>query len=118
MQRIEYFVVSYQPEVAHKNSINIGVVMVGLGDTDFGDARFLTDWASVLRIDPDADTELLTELATDIGQQIRNRKERRQMLQLMMDSFSNTIQLSIRCVCVCEDPPTELDKLSTRYLQA
>lgn len=117
MQQIEYFVVRYQPDVVQENFINIGVVMVGIGDTDFGDARFLTNWTPVLSIDPDADTELLKECAADIGDQIRNRRQRRQILKMMMESFSNCIQLSRPRVCVCEDPLTKLDKLSVRYLQ-
>ena len=115
--QLEYFVVRYQPDVVHEKFINIGLVMIALGNADFGDVRFLKDWTPVLRFDPNADTETLMEFATDVGEQIRNREKRRQMLQLMKESFSNSIQLSTPRVCVCEDPVAELDKLSARYLR-
>lgn len=114
--QLEYFVVRYQPDVVFEKFINIGLVMVALGNADFGDVRFLKNWTPVLRFDPNADMELLKEFATDIGEQIRNREKREQMLQLMKESFSNSIQLSTPRVCVCEDPVTELEKLSALYL--
>jgi hypothetical protein len=114
--QLEYFVVRYQPDAVHDNFINIGLVMVALGNADFGDVRFLKNWTPVLLFDPNADLEFLKEFATDIEEQIRNREKREQMLQLMKDSFSNSIRLSTPRVCICEDPLTELDKLSTRYL--
>jgi hypothetical protein len=114
--QLEYFVVRYQPNLVHEKFVNIGLVMVALGNADFGDVRFLKNWTPVLRLDPNADTEVLTEFATDVGEQIRNREKREQMLQQMKESFSNIIQLSASRVCVSEDPTSELEKLSAQYL--
>ena len=114
--QLEYFVVRYQPDVVYEKFINIGLVMIALGNARLRDVRFLKNWTPVLRLDPNADTEVLMEFATDVGEQIRNREKRKQMLQLMKESFSNSIQLSTPHVCVCEDPVAELDKLSARYL--
>ncbi|MGA3091544.1 MAG: DUF3037 domain-containing protein [Terriglobales bacterium] len=113
---LEYFVVRYQPNVLHEGFINIGLVMVAIGNADFGDVRFLKNWNPILRLDPNADLELLKDFATDMGEQIRDPEKRVQMLLLMKSSFSNIIQLSTPRVCVSDDPPSELDKLTWQYL--
>jgi hypothetical protein len=114
--QLEYFVLRYVPNVVCENCINIGVVMVALGGADFGQVRFLGNWTHVLRLDPNADVDLLKALATNIREQIGNREKREQMLQNMKESFSNSIQLSEPQICVSDDPSSELEKLSSQYL--
>lgn len=114
--QLEYFVLRYAPNVVDGTFINIGLVMIALGDADFGDVRFLKDWRPVLDFDPDADMDFLRAFAGDIREQIRSRENREPMLQQMRESFSNSIQLSTPRVCVSEDPLSELDRLSAQYL--
>lgn len=114
--RLEYFVLRYVPNVVREDSINIGLVMIALGDADFGEARFLKNWTPVLDFDPNADVDFLKAFARDIREQIRSQENRKQMLQQMKESFSNNIQLSTSRECVAQDPLSELEQLSVQYL--
>ena len=114
--QLKYFVLRYTANVVSGEFLNIGLVMVALGDADFGDVRFLPSWTAVLDFDPNADVDFLNAFAEDVSKQIRRPENRGQLLQYMEDTFSNNIQLSTPRVCVSEDPDSELDRLSGEYL--
>jgi hypothetical protein len=110
---VKIFLVSYVPSALQDRCVNIAVVMVGSG---FADARFARDWQGVLAIDPEADTELLTELTREIRDKLRVTDQREEMLFQMEDSWSNTIQLSAGKGCLTKDPATEIEMLASLYL--
>jgi hypothetical protein len=114
--QLEFFVLRYVPAVIREEFINIGVVMTALGDADFGEVRFLKNWTPVLRLDPNADLDFLDVFAMDTRERVRNKEKREQMLEQMWESFSNSIQLSMPVTCSCEDPISELERLSAQYL--
>jgi hypothetical protein len=114
LRMVKIFVVSYVPQILRDRSANIAVVMVGEG---FADVRFARDWQGVLALDPEADTELLTELAREIRDKLRVPDQGEEMLRQMEDSWSNSIQISAGKGCLTKDPTAEIETLASQYLQ-
>lgn len=110
---VKIFLVSYVPRALQDRSVNIAVVMVGNG---FADARFARNWQAVLAVDPDADTELLTQLTREIWDKLQVLDKREEMLLQMQDSWSNTVQISVGKGCLTKDPVTEIEILALQYL--
>jgi hypothetical protein len=113
-QRIfKVFLLSYAPFALKDDRVNIAVLMVG---DDFADMRVAGDWQRVLRLDPEADLELLTALTSEIRSKLRTPDLREAVLLRMEDSWSNTIQLSAGKGCLTGDPSSEIEALAAQYL--
>jgi hypothetical protein len=110
---VRIFFVSYVARALQNRSVNIAVVMVGNG---FADVRFARDWRGVLAVDPEADTELLTELTQEIRDRLRVQDQREEMLLQMEDSWSNTVRVSAGKGCLTKDPVAEIETLASQYL--
>ena len=115
---LEYFLVRYTPNALQDSFINIGLVMVGKNDADFGAVRFLDDWHPILVFDPDADIDLLKAVARDLADQITGKHTRKAIVELMKNSFSNVIRISKPTTCSSRDPEKEFDKLVRLYLSS
>jgi hypothetical protein len=111
---LEFFLVSYAPNASSEQSVDMAVVIVGDG---FADVRFAPNWDRVLALDPDADTELLTTLTSEIRGNLQVADRREEMLRGMQDSWSNTIRVSPRKGCLTDDPATEIETLASQYLR-
>ena len=114
--QVEHFALRYVPNVMSKDFVTIGLVMVALGSRDFAEARFLTDWSPVLRLDPNADLDFLNATAREIREKIRHREKRKHIVQQIKDSFSNNLQISEPRVSICDDPLAQFERLSGQYL--
>lgn len=114
--QVQHFALRYVPTVVREDFVTIGLVMVGVGDVDFAEARFLKDWAPVLRLDPSADLDFLNAIAREISEKIYQREKRQDILQEIKDSFSNNVQISEPEVSISDDPLVQFEKLSAQYL--
>jgi len=114
--KIEHFALRYVPNVVRGDFVTIGVVMVALGSADFAEVRFLKDWTPVLRLDPNADLDLLHAIAREISENIRHREKRQHTLQQIKDSFSSSLQISEPQVSISDDPLAQFERLSAQYL--
>jgi hypothetical protein len=110
---LDFFVVSYAPQTLKGESVNIAVVVVSDG---FVDVRLVRDWQRVAALDPDADLELLTAVASEIRDALRIPGKQEEMLRMMEDSWSNAVRLSPRKGILTENPATEIEALASHYL--
>jgi hypothetical protein len=114
---MEFFVLRYAPYVVNGEFINIGILLRESEESKEGFCSliFTSNWQRVQAFDRDADVELLNAILRDLKSKM-STSERTTVLQTMLDSFSNTIQLSEWKECVTDDPEEELAKLALRYL--
>jgi hypothetical protein len=112
-QSLKFFVVSYAPNGLREESVNIAVVIVG---DDFAEVRIVPNWERVLALDPEADTGLLTAIASEIRDSLRAQDQRGDTLFRVQDSWSNTIRVSCCQACLTDDPASGLDTLASQYL--
>jgi hypothetical protein len=113
---VEYFFLRYVPDPVCEDFVTIGVVMIARNYDDFAQIRFLPHWEPVLSFDPGADVDLLNAFVEEMKRQFQKRESCKRVIELMKDSFSNSIQLSMPTAIVTVDPNAELDKLFSDYL--
>lgn len=112
---LEYLVLCYAPN-PFQGHTDIAIAVFATGNEDFGEIRFLKNWSRVLALDPQADLEALDSLAKDLKEQFRARESRDRMVQLMKNSFSNTIQIPIIRQCTSPDPLSIVEQLEKALL--
>jgi Protein of unknown function (DUF3037) len=115
-RKVEFFFLRYVPAIVEDRFLDIGVLMVESGGTNFVAARFLRDWNQVLKIDADADVEVLQAMAREIEREWLRSVDRVAILRKMEDSFSNSIQISPKMISITYDPAKELERLASTFL--
>ena len=119
LRKLEYFLLRYVPNVVREEFVNIGVVMTEKGGDrgGFAGLHFTKDWRQARRVDPDIDIEVLEALGREMEQRLLDVDERARLLQEMMDSYSNLIQLSPVRHYLAEDPARALKDLAERLVE-
>jgi hypothetical protein len=101
-RHLDFFVVRYVPKVIAKEFVNIAVVMLEctVHSQGFAEVRFTESWKQVKSLDPGADIEMLDALKQEFRKRFQDAAQRRALLRLLEDSFSNVVQLSPRKRCL------------------
>jgi Protein of unknown function (DUF3037) len=118
-RHIEVFVLSYVSQVVAGNKYNVGLLALERRDERrrFLGARFIADATGLLAIDPNADVDMLRGFFREIEHRLRELEDADSYLNMMLDSFSNTIQISDeKTVVISGDPQDEIDKLAAIYV--
>ncbi len=83
----------------------------------FVGASFVRDTKGLLAFDPHADVNVLFALFREIEHSLHHVQDADSFLQTMLDSFSNTIQISdAKTVLISGDPVDEINKLAALYI--
>jgi hypothetical protein len=108
-RQLEFFVLRYVPNAAREEFVNVGLVMTesGGGGGGFAEVHFTADWRRARCLDPNIDVELLEALGHDMARRLKDVQQRTLLLNEMMDSYSNTLQLTPIRRCVAENPAKE-----------
>jgi hypothetical protein len=77
--------------------------------------RFTRDWTRVRCIDPHADVAMLEAVEVEVRQRIGESPE---LLRLLQDSLSNTVQITQPKACLAETFLTQLEQLMRLYVEA
>jgi hypothetical protein len=118
-RHLEVFVLSYVPRVVADEKYNVGLVALERSDdrTHYIGSRFIPDTERLLAFDPDADVNMLLSQFREIEQRLRDLEGRDAFLQMMLETFSNTIQISDgKTVIISGDPAGEIDRLVAVYM--
>ncbi|HZQ20523.1 MAG TPA: DUF3037 domain-containing protein [Terriglobales bacterium] len=115
-QQFKAWLLKYTPNVATETFVVIGVLAENETGT-FAKTQFLDNWYPVIAMDSEVDVEYLDGLKGEIERAWVNLRERRRLLKLMEDSFSNTIQISPALAVTATDPHREFDNLARLNLQ-
>lgn len=107
------------PNVAREEFVNIGLVMTEPGGDGGGFAgiHFTANWQRARCLDPNIDVEMLEALGRDFERRLKDINQRALLLHEMMDSYSNTLQLSLIRRCVGENPAEELKDLAQKLVE-
>jgi hypothetical protein len=116
IHRLKFVVLQYAPSVRSNCFVNIAVLAYEVDTGSFGDAKFLDGWEPALKLDPNADIQMLNALKKEIREGWPNTTRRSMLLKLLLDSFSNNIQVSGEQSCLTDDPENEMRNLVLRYL--
>jgi hypothetical protein len=118
-RHIEFVVLSYVPQVVAGDKYDVGLLVLERSDgrTRLVAARFIPDTKGLLAFDPNADVKWLLAFFRDIEQCLKDPEDADVFLQMMQDTFSNTVQISDpKTVIVHGDPIDEIDQLAALYV--
>lgn len=111
-ENCKFFLLRYVPDPIRDEFVNIGLVLFPPQAPP--ELRFSKDWSRVLRLDPQADVELLQAFRDELSR----KGEKEQLLKMIEDSFSNALQASEYKACLTSQPAQEADELARTYLEA
>lgn len=115
-QKCSFFLLRYVPDAVKNEFVNVGLVL--LPESGRTELRFTRDWSRAKCLDPQADTDLLESLESDLRAQLLDSNGGRdQILRKIQDSFSNSLQASEFKACLAESPAEEADALAKMYLE-
>jgi hypothetical protein len=94
-KQCEFQLIRYVPDPVRNEFVNIGVLLrASAGEQSV--LRFTRDWARVLCLDPDADTQMFEALEIEIGQRLRSQPadHPKPIMALLEGSLSNGVQIT------------------------
>jgi hypothetical protein len=94
-KQCEFQLIRYVPDPVKNEFVNIGVLLrASAGEQSV--LRFTRDWARVLCLDPDADTQMFEALEIEIGQRLRSQPadHPKPIMALLEGSLSNAVQIT------------------------
>lgn len=117
LSQCDFMLVRYVPNAIRGESVNLGLVLFD-HETNGYEVRFTRDSRSLRRLDPDADVELLEAVEREVRERLNDGgDDRKRILHLLQDSFSNAVQVSAPKAVLTEAPAREMDRLEEMYLK-
>ncbi len=119
----EFFLIRYVPDAVRNEYVNIGVLLreaPGAGVEAAPVLRMTRDWARVRCVDPEVDTDMLEALEAELQARLGGAGidgDRRPVLDVIEDSFSNLLQLTQGKGCLAESLPAEVESLMRVYVE-
>lgn len=126
----EFFLIRYVPDPVKGEFTNIGVLLREAGQQDStptptAQVRFTRDWTRLRCMDADADIGLLEALEGEIAARLRLGESStaspdsasKPVLDVIEDTFSNSIQMTEPRACLAENVAAELDLLMKLYVE-
>ena len=94
-KQCEFQLIRYVPDPVKNEFVNIGVLLRAAAGEQ-SELRFTRDWARVLCLDPDADTQMFEALEIEIGQRLRSQPadHPKPIMALLEGSLSNGVQIT------------------------
>ena len=112
---LQFLILKYTKHAVSNDSISIGILAYETDAGSYAETRFLNTWERVLRFDPNADTEVLDGLKTEIETDWPDAQKRKSLIAMFLRSFSNTLVVQ-EMSCSADDPSRELDVLASLHL--
>jgi hypothetical protein len=125
----EFFLIRYVPDVVKGEFVNIGVLLREVG-TEPGRAAasrllFTRNWSRVRGLYPDANIAMLESLEAEILVRLKDEALQpvevlypRRILATLLDSCSNSIQISVPQACLVENLQVTLDQLMRLHVES
>jgi hypothetical protein len=116
----EFSLIRYVPDVVKGEFANIGVVLREAGGGRPAAVRFTRDWSRVRCLDPGADVALLESLEAEMSERLQTAEapvNARPMLDALLDSFSNSVQLTEMRATLAENLTAEMAQLLRMYVE-
>jgi hypothetical protein len=117
----EFFLIRYVPDVVKGEFVNIGVLLrEASGSALQSRVQFTRDWSRVRCVDAEADIALLEGVEQEMAERLRTgltAQYPRDVVQIMQDSLSNSLQITEPRPTLAENLATEMDLLLRMYVE-
>jgi hypothetical protein len=119
-RQLEFYLLRYVPDAVKGEFVNFGLVAIENGEhgAELVEVRFTKDHDRILRLDPQADLEMLARLQKEIRQETGTARDRAVLLRRMEDSFSSVVQLSaVMPALTTETTLVEIENVARTFLE-
>ena len=114
----EFLLVRYVPDPVKNEFVNIGVLLREAARPETAQVRFTRDWGRVRCLDPDADTEMLEAMETEMRRRLAaDDPGVKPLLTTMEDSFSHLLQITEARGCLAENLAAQMEELMRLYVE-
>src|SRR5580698_382434 len=111
----EFFLLRYVPDPVRNEFVHVGVILREVSGP-VAAVRFTSDWRRVRCLDPDADTEYLEGLESELRRRFAEEPEGN-LMHVLEDSFSNSVQVTRAKAYLVESIETGVDELMRMYVE-
>jgi hypothetical protein len=118
LKQFQLFLVRYVPDPVRNEFVNIGVLLRDASE-EGGETRvrFTRNWRRARCMEPDIDTAHFESLEADLQRRFGSKDDAGMFLDSMLDSWSNTLQLSNAQGCLAENLAAAMDKQMQLYVE-
>ncbi|MGA8529578.1 MAG: DUF3037 domain-containing protein [Acidobacteriaceae bacterium] len=118
----EFSLVRYVPDPVKNEFVNIGVLLHGPATSEGGSPsaqlRFTKDWARVRCLDPDADTEMLEAMETEMRRRLlESGTDSPSLMKTIEDSFSHLLQITTPKAFLVGNLSAGIEQLMRLYVE-
>ena len=115
----EFLLVRYAPDPVKNEFVNIGVLIRPIGAAAGApELRLTRDWSRVRCIDPDADTEMLEGLETEMRRRLAGEDaDLKPLMTVIEDSFSHLLQITEPRGCLVENLAAGMEEMMRLYVE-
>jgi hypothetical protein len=120
-RNLEFFIVSYRPNVIANGKLNVGLLAIERAGkfVSFSAARFIPEVKAVLAFDENADVECLRATLQEIDLAFREPDKAIVLLNEILDSFVSPLSISDgQAVMFSGEPTAEVERLAAEYIRA
>ncbi|HUA97377.1 MAG TPA: DUF3037 domain-containing protein [Terracidiphilus sp.] len=116
MQRraCEFHLLRYVPDAVRNEFVHIGVILRD-AETRRLEVRFTRDWRRVRCLDPDADTDLLEGMESELRRRFEEGPEGN-LMRLLAESLSLSVQITDAKAYLAESLPAGVEELMRLYV--
>jgi Protein of unknown function (DUF3037) len=111
----EFQLLRYVPDAVRNECVHIGVILREQG-TPHMEVRFTRDWRRVRCLDPDADTELLEGMESELRRRLVEDPGGR-LMRILDESLSLNVQMTEPKAYLAESLPAGMEELMRLYVE-
>lgn len=111
----EFLLVQYVPDPVRNEFVHVGVILREMGGR-VASVKFTSDWRRVRCLDPDADTEQLEGLESELRRRFEQEPEGN-LMHVLEDSFSTSVQVTRAKGYLAESVEAGVEELMRMYVE-
>jgi hypothetical protein len=111
----EFQLLRYVPDAVRNECVHIGVILREQGNLHM-EVRFTHDWRRVRCLDPDADTELLEGMESELRRRLTEDPGGR-LMRILEESLSLNVQMTEPKAFLAESLPAGMEELMRLYVE-
>jgi hypothetical protein len=112
----EFRLIRYVPDAVRNEFVHIGVILREQGSAEGAQVRFTRDWRRLRCLDPNADTDLLEGMETELRRRFQEEPDGR-LMRLLSESLSLNVQMTEPKAYLAESIPAAVEELMRLYVE-
>jgi hypothetical protein len=112
----EFRLIRYVPDAVRNEFVHIGVILREQGSEEAAQVRFTRDWRRLRCLDPNADTDLLEGMESELRKRLQEEPDGK-LMRLLSESLSLNVQMTDAKGYLAESIPAAVEELMRLYVE-